>query len=82
MAREESIVKACALIRVRPGQHYQVAERIASFDGVKSAFAVIGNADVVARIEVRNMRALAALSTKIGDLPGVVIAETLVTAEP
>ena len=81
MASEESIVKACALIRVRPGQHYQVAERIASFEGVKSAFAVVGNADVVARIEVRNMRALAALGTKIGDLPGVVIAETLVTAE-
>ena len=81
MASEESIVKACTLIRVRPGQHYQVAERIASFEGVKSAFAVVGNADVVARIEVRNMRALAALGTKIGDLPGVVIAETLVTAE-
>ena len=81
MANEESIVKACALIRVRPGQHYQVAERIASFEGVKSAFAVVGNADVVARIEVRNMRALAALGTKIGDLRGVVIAETLVTAE-
>jgi len=81
VASEESIVKACALIRVRPGQHYSVAETITSFDGVKSAFAVVGNADVVVRIEVRNMRALAALGTKIGDLPGVVIAETLVTAE-
>ena len=81
MATEEGIVKACALIRVRPGQHYLVAEKIASFEGVKSAFAVVGNADVVASIEVRNMRALAALGTKIGDLAGVVITETLVAAE-
>jgi len=78
---EEGIVKACALIRVRPGQHFSVAEKIASFEGVKSAFAVVGNADVVVRIEVRNMKALAALGTKIGDLAGVVTAETLVTAE-
>ena len=81
MATEESIVKACALIRVRPGQHYSVAEKIASLEGVKSAFAVVGNADVVASIEVRNMRALAVLGTKIGDLAGVVTTETLVTAE-
>ena len=77
----EEIVKACVLIRVRPGQHYPVGEKIASFDGVKSAFAVVGNADIVARIEVRNMRALAALGTKIGDLPGVAIMETFVAAE-
>ncbi len=81
MVTEEGIVKACVLIRVRPGQHYFVAEEIASFEGVKSAFAVIGNADVVASIEVRNMRALAALGTKIGNLAGVVVSETLVTAE-
>ena len=81
VVNEESIVKACALIRVRPGQHYSVAEKIASFEGVKSAFAVVGNADVVVSIVVSNMKALAALGTKIGDLDGVVTTETLVTAE-
>ena len=81
MATEDGIVKACSLIRVRPGQHYLVAEQIASFEGVKSAFAVVGNADVVVSIEVRNMRALGALGTKIADLAGVVTSETLVTAE-
>jgi DNA-binding Lrp family transcriptional regulator len=81
VAAEEGIVKACVLIRVRPGQHYLVAKEIASFEGVKSAFAVVGNADVVASIEVPSMRALAALGTKIGNLAGVVISETLVTAE-
>jgi len=75
------VVKACILIRVRPGQHYSVTEKIASFDGVKSAFAVVGNADVVVSIQVRNMNALAALGTRIGDLDGVVTTETLVAAE-
>ena len=81
MADGDESVKACALIRVRPGTHYSVSEKIASFEGVKSAFAVVGNADVVVNIEVRNMRSLAALGTRIGDLPGVVITETLVAAE-
>lgn len=81
LATEDGLVKACVLIRVRPGQHYSVAEKIGSFEGVKFAFPVVGNADVVVSIEVRDMKALAALGTKIGDLPGVVIAETLVTAE-
>jgi len=69
------------LIRVRPGQHYAVTEKIASFDGVKSAFAVVGNADVVVSIEVRNMKNIAALGARIGDLEGVVTTETLVDAE-
>ena len=78
---DDSLVKACVLIRVRPGQRYLVAERIASFEGVKFAFPTVGNADVVVSIEVSNMKALAALGTKIGDLAGVVITETLVAAE-
>jgi DNA-binding Lrp family transcriptional regulator len=81
MTTKEGNVKACALIRVRPGQHYSVAEKVASFEGVKSAFAVVGNADVVPSIEVRDMKALSALGTKIGGLAGVVTTETLVTAE-
>jgi uncharacterized protein with GYD domain len=81
MTDKENAVKACVLIRVRPEQHYQVAAEIASFGGVKSAFAVMGGADVVARIEVEDMRALAALATRIGNLPEVVTAETFVAAE-
>lgn len=81
MTNKESTVKACVLIRVRPEKHYQVASEIASFGGVKSAFAVMGGADVVARIEVKDMRALAALGTRIGNLADVVTTETFVTAE-
>jgi DNA-binding Lrp family transcriptional regulator len=58
-----------------------VAKEIASFEGVNSAFAVMGAADVVARIHVEDMKALAALGTRMGDLADVVTTETLVAAE-
>ena len=75
------IVKACVLIRVRPGQHYEVAKKISAFKGVKAAMAVMGGADVVARLEVENMNALTRLGIQIGDLPDVATTETLVAAE-
>lgn len=78
---KDSIVKACVLIRVRANRHYQVAAELGRFEGVKSAFAVMGSADVVTRIEVKDMRALAALGTRIGNLADVVTTETFVTAE-
>jgi uncharacterized protein with GYD domain len=81
MIGRKSAVKACVLIRVRPGHHNEVAKSIASFEGIKSAFAVMGSADVVARIEVKDMRELTALGTKIGNLADVVTTETLVAAE-
>jgi len=81
MMTNQSIMRACVLIRVRAGKHYDVAKMIASFKGVKSAFAVMGGADVVARIEVENMKLLTSLGVQIGDLPDVVTTETLVAAE-
>jgi len=74
-------VRACVLIRVRPGRHFQVAREIAAIPGVSSAFAVVGAADVVARIEAPDLRALAAIGTKIGDLEDVSTTETFVAAE-
>lgn len=69
------------LIKVRPGRHRRAAEKIVSFPGVREAFAVMGTADVVARVEVKDLKALTALGTKIGNLQDVVITETLVAAE-
>jgi uncharacterized protein with GYD domain len=80
MIGREGILKACVLVRARPGEHYRVADTIASFEGVRSAFAVMGSTDVVARIEVKNMKALTALGIQIGNLPDVVTTETLVAA--
>jgi len=74
-------LKACVLVKVRPGRHDRVAEKIASLSGVREAFAVMGTADVVARVEVKGLKALTALGTQIGNLQDVVIMETLVAAE-
>ncbi len=81
MTLGKSLVKACVLIFVTPGQHYRVAERLASVEGVKAVFPVMGAADVVARIEVKDMSALTAVGTEIGGLPNVVRTETLIAAE-
>jgi DNA-binding Lrp family transcriptional regulator len=74
-------LKACVLIRVRPGRHQPVAEKIARLPGVKDAFPVMGTADIVARLEVKNLKTLTALGTKIGNLKDVITTETLVAAE-
>ena len=74
-------MKACMLIKVRPGSHNQVAEKITPLPGVRAAFAVMGTADVVVSVKVKNLKALTALGTKIGNLRDVVITETLVAAE-
>ena len=41
----------------------------------------MGTADIVARLEVKNLKALTALGTKIGNLKDVITTETLVAAE-
>jgi DNA-binding Lrp family transcriptional regulator len=78
---EDSALKACILIRVRPGHHRQVAEKISALPKVKEAFSVMGTADVVVRVEVEDLRAMTDLGTKIGNLEDVVTTETLIAAE-
>ena len=58
-----------------------MAEKIATLPGVKEAFPVMGTADVVLRVEVQDLKAMTVLGTKIGNLPDVVITETLIAAE-
>jgi DNA-binding Lrp family transcriptional regulator len=74
-------VRACVLIRVQHGRHFQVARKIATIPGVRSAFAVVGAADVVVSVEVPDMRALMSVGTRIGDLEDVSTTETFVAAE-
>ena len=74
-------MKACILIRVRPGHHKRVAEKIASLREVKEAFSVMGTADVVVRVDVKDLKAMTDLGTKIGNLPDVATTETLIAAE-
>ena len=74
-------MKACILIKVRPGRHNRVAEKVAALAGVREAFSVMGTADVVARVEVRDLKAMTALGTKVGNLSDVITTESLVAAE-
>ena len=74
-------MKACVLIKVRPGRHYRATEKIATLPGVKEAFSVMGTADVAVSVEVKDLRALTALGTKIGNLHDVITTETLIAAE-
>lgn len=74
-------MKACILIRVRPGHHRQVAKKIATLPNVKEAFSVMGTADVVVRVEVSDLRVMTDLGTMIGNLEDVVTTETLIAAE-
>jgi len=74
-------LKACILIKVRPGRHNRVTEKVAALAGVREAFSVMGTADVVARVEVRDLKAMTALGTKVGNLSDVITTETLVAAE-
>ena len=74
-------MKACVLVKVRPGHHQRVAHKISGLPGITAAFPVIGTADIVARIEVKNLKALTTLGTKIGNLQDVITTETLVAAE-
>jgi len=74
-------LKACLLIRVRPGHHRQVARKVSKLPKVKEAFSVMGTADVVVRVEVADMRGIIDLGTTIGNLEEVVTTETLIAAE-
>ena len=74
-------MKACILIRVRPGHHRRVAEKITTLPEVSEAFSVMGTADVVVRVEVKDLKAMTDLGTKIGNLQDVVTTETLIAAE-
>jgi DNA-binding Lrp family transcriptional regulator len=78
---EESALKACVLIKVRPGHHDRVAQKVVPLPGVREAFSVMGTADVVVRVEVKDLRALTALGTKIGNVQDVITTETLIAAE-
>jgi uncharacterized protein with GYD domain len=74
-------MKACLLIRTKPGKHNDVAESVSGIKGVKLAFPVLGRTDVVANVEVADLKALTGLVMKLVEAEGVVASETLVGLE-
>ena len=74
-------MKACLLIRTKPGIHNDLAEAVAEMMGVKLAFPVLGRTDVVANVEVDDLEALTALVLNLRDVEGVAATETLIGLE-
>lgn len=81
------MVSACVLIRCEAGKVLDVAsllavaERIRGFEGVKTAFPVLGRWDVVVELEAPTIEALTATVLKINELSGVKDTETIVEAK-
>ena len=74
-------MKACILVKSEAGKHGSVCKEVAKLRGVKTAFSVVGRTDVVASVNVANLKELTQLAIKIGAISGVVATETLVGME-
>lgn len=75
------MVSACVLIRTEHGRFEDVVKSVGQVKGVKRVFPVLGRYDVVADVEVENMRNLGSTVLRISRLSGVVFTETLVEVE-
>ncbi|MEM2320824.1 MAG: Lrp/AsnC ligand binding domain-containing protein [Candidatus Bathyarchaeia archaeon] len=75
-------MKAFLEIYVAAGSLNMVLEAIKRVEGVKEAYPVTGHCDIVAVIEVPDLKALATLVTKcIHSIKGVESTETLICVE-
>lgn len=74
-------MKACLLIRSKPGKHNEVAEDVAGMEGVKLAFPVLGRTDIAANVEVADLKALTGLLLKLREVEGIAASETLIGLE-
>jgi len=73
------VVTAFVLIDAEPARVAQLAEEVASVDGVAESYSVAGQADIVAVVRVRHMEDLAEVVTgRLHALPGVTDTRTLV----
>jgi len=74
-------MKACILIKTEAGKHRAVAEKVSKIKNVKTSFSVLGRTDVVANVEVADLKRLSNLALEIGAVTGVVATETLIGLE-
>jgi DNA-binding Lrp family transcriptional regulator len=76
------MVKAYSLISAEPGKTTEVFKKLKALDGVKSAEAVAGPYDIVARIEVDSLEKLTkAVFGDIRGILGVTNTTTLIVVE-
>ncbi len=69
---------ACVLIHSKPGKASELYEDVKSLRGVKLAFEVLGEFDVVMEYEFRNLEQLGMIIYEIAKFPGVDSTETLI----
>jgi len=74
-------MKACILIKTKPGRYNAIAKAISKLEGVKFAFPVMGRTDVVVNVEVADIKRLGSLAFEIGGIAGVLATETLIALE-
>ncbi|MFN4133653.1 MAG: Lrp/AsnC family transcriptional regulator [Candidatus Hadarchaeales archaeon] len=76
------MVKAYSLISAEPGKTAEVFAKVKAVEGVKSAEAVAGPYDIVARIEVGSLEKLTkTVFGEIRGIPGVTNTTTLIVVE-
>jgi DNA-binding Lrp family transcriptional regulator len=76
----KKLVSACILICCEPGKYPEVAEKVKEIKGVIRAFSASGRWDVIAEVEVTDLKALTEVALRINGLAGVKATETLVEA--
>jgi|YelNatPaOPRAMG01_1025707.scaffolds.fasta_scaffold262533_1 uncharacterized protein with GYD domain len=70
-------MKACILLKCKPGAYRQVAKRIQSMSNVKIVFPTLGRWDVVLKIEANNIRNLANIVRRLRAIDEIEYSETL-----
>lgn len=76
------MVNAYSLISVAPGKSTEIFRKVKEVDGVKSAVAVAGPYDIVAKIEVDSLEKLTrVIFDDIRTIPGITNTTTLIVLE-
>ncbi len=73
-----SLLRACILVKTDTGKHGAVAKKLAQFPAVRTCFPVLGQADVVVKVQVKDTEELTHTVQEIRFLRGVSETETLV----
>ncbi len=71
-------MRACILVKTETGKHSSVAKKLSLMHNVKTCFPVLGQADVVVKVEARDMDELTQSVGEILSVRGVSDTETLV----
>lgn len=70
-------VKACILVRVEPQFEGDVAGALEAMDSIQDAFPVLGQPEVVARVNAPGLENIGSVLSKVSEVEGVLVSETL-----